>query len=511
MTNYHGYQGFEQSAKRKRKRADQLSYMAMSGGPKTLGAGLSQLGTAVLARRADKRADKAERKASSKKQAVAEALMKQMGLTPEQSAMYQVAPGAVIADRMAAPHRKREWDWRESQAAQAQSNADRTFNAQQDRYEDDRTYRSERDTIMDQRYDEGLEYRDNRDAVEDGRYREQTKPKYQFINTEDGVFRGDPITGEVMPMSGGLTPQQPPQAFDYQSPFDGMQLQPISDEGDEPPQLKLPKRLDHVNERLTNQETVRLPGGPMAATGGLGGEVPAINGHVRTGNQYHSGMDQSVPGMDRQGDPTAFDQTLDREAAKTAQEWVSGGQARTMAALNELKSIIKELETTDKNLSGPGVGLLPERFRPKSTDMRQRVESVVQGTLKETLGGQFAKAEADQLFSRAFNDDIQEHYNVNRLRRLYEKSANAAAQIDRMAAYGKQYGTLRGYSGHLQGFNQALGKTPEPNAPGGPSIQMFNQATQTQAPVQIQTAEDYEKLAPGTPFISPDGKRGVKR
>lgn len=493
-----------------------MQYGALQMGPKNWGSGLAQIGQALLARRAATKADKAEAAASEEKQRIQAALMKQMGYTPEQEALYQVGGlDAVNAQEQRDYNRGRDKiaDQRWQQTQDYRASRDQVADQ---RYAETQSYQRGRDQVADQRYAEGLEYRDGRDAVEDSRYNAQiaaqAAPKYQFLNTDNGVMRGDPKTGEVVPMGGGFQPrQQAPQPFNYQSPFEKMQLQPISETGRDGPVI--------IPQAQRVGETVRLGGHPMAQSGG---EVPAVNGHVRTGNQYNSNMDMRLPEsqlgsrVGGRGASSPFDSTLDREAAKDANEWLDGGQAQAIAGLQQFRQLIDELENGDlknKNLSGAAISWLPEGMSPNATDVEDRIGSVVQKSLRSILGAAYTQKEGEDVIKRAWNPSLPEKYNIPRLKRAYEQMLNDAMMKDRKAAYARQMGTMRGYAGHLPEFNEVTRGAPEPNAPGGPSIQMYNQAVQASggAPVQIQSAEDYENLAPGTPFIAPDGKKGVKR
>ncbi len=440
------------------------------------------------------------------------------GMTPQRQALAHLNPQGFAAHQMGAPER-----------ADARAHRDKVFNANQTHR--DRTYNNtvDRQKIQDKRYDSEIQYRDQRDATQDERYAaeqaesarrwnktyEQNQPApYQYLQLPNGqgVVKGNRQTGETEFISGyGGDSYYEPVPEPYFSPFENFTK--TSAPGGEKANVPIvPGRAVKAGE------TVRI-GGPAAAQ--TGAEVPAINGHVRTGNEYHPGMNQSLPSrmtrprVANKGKPSPFDSALDTAAAKTAEEWFNGDQAVALQGIMELDSLIEELEEATKpggdNLSGPYIGMMPDHVRQKGKHMKQRAHRVVQSTLKAVLGGQFTEKEAEQLFARTYDDSVQEYLNVEKLKVVRDEMVWRALQRDRSAAYGKTHGTMRGYTGHLPQFNEHLAGEREPNAPGGPTLQMYNEATATQQPVQIRTAEDYERLAPGTPFIDPDGNPGVKR
>jgi len=149
--------------------------------------------------------------------------------------------------------------------------------------------------------------------------------------------------------------------------------------------------------------------------------------------------------------PTEFDKTRDREFAKNITDWTLGGQQTAYTNLQALAGVIEELESGEKNLTGPVVGSLPWRSvtAPASRDAEDRVGRVVQQSLKAILGGQFAEREAQDLLSRSYNTRLQEGFNADRLRLLYNDLVMRAQMNDKAADYLKEHGLLDGFDGTI--------------------------------------------------------------
>ena len=102
-----------------------------------------------------------------------------------------------------------------------------------------------------------------------------------------------------------------------------------------------------------------------------------------------------------------------------------------------------------QELSGPLVGSLGafgrNIFNPEAEDVINRVSSVVQQSLKDTLGAQFAKTEGEQLIARAYDPKAPPELNAARLRALFmELDAIANAKLALNSQFTK-YGTVAGY------------------------------------------------------------------
>ena len=102
-----------------------------------------------------------------------------------------------------------------------------------------------------------------------------------------------------------------------------------------------------------------------------------------------------------------------------------------------------------QELSGPLIGSLGafgrNIFNPEAEDVINRVSSVIQQSLKDTLGAQFAKTEGEQLIARAYDPKAPPELNAARLRALFmELEAIANAKLALNSQFTK-HGTVAGY------------------------------------------------------------------
>jgi hypothetical protein len=129
------------------------------------------------------------------------------------------------------------------------------------------------------------------------------------------------------------------------------------------------------------------------------------------------------------GGTKPFEQELGTKAA----EWY-GKRNKAYSDINDLDRVIGVIETAQANgdqLSGGIINFLPDDakdlFNPQGQDVRRSVEKVIQASLKETLGAQFAEREGRQIFERTWNPKAPMEYNLRRVRQLHGE-LNAYAQ-----------------------------------------------------------------------------------
>lgn len=125
------------------------------------------------------------------------------------------------------------------------------------------------------------------------------------------------------------------------------------------------------------------------------------------------------------------------------------GEARNRAA--KIKTVLDKLEAGEQ-LTGPLLGAIGEFgrsvFAPTSQQAKDLVESVVQTSLREILGGQFAQQEGKELIKRSYNINLPPEQNAARLRALFAQLDAAAQAKAGMAEYFKQNNfSLAGYEG----------------------------------------------------------------
>jgi hypothetical protein len=143
-------------------------------------------------------------------------------------------------------------------------------------------------------------------------------------------------------------------------------------------------------------------------------------------------------------------EALDKAYAKDHLEWVRGGRADMQSQIQNVGEVMSALEQ-GQPLTGTLLTLAPDFVRafadPESLDAQQKVEEVVQRSLRVTLGAQFTEKEGDRLIARAYNPQLSPQINARRLRKLYQKLGETAQARNAMADYFDKNGTLQGYKG----------------------------------------------------------------
>ena len=157
------------------------------------------------------------------------------------------------------------------------------------------------------------------------------------------------------------------------------------------------------------------------------------------------------------------------------------GEARNRAA--KIKTVLDKLEAGEQ-LTGPLLGLAGEFgrsvFAPESQQAKDLVESVVQTSLREILGGQFAQQEGKELIKRSYNINLPPEQNAARLRALFAQLDAAAEAKSGMAKYFKENNfSLAGYEGSkytpsradLEAAMDAAVVTDSPDTKAAPAVQ----------------------------------------
>jgi len=150
------------------------------------------------------------------------------------------------------------------------------------------------------------------------------------------------------------------------------------------------------------------------------------------------------------GDLSPMWEAIDKDFASQYTKWVGGGGSDAKALIANIGGVLEKLEQ-GKPLTGALVGTMPDFVRafthPEAQDAKDRVESVVQRSMRETLGAQFTEQEGERLIARAYNPVLRPEMNAARLRSLFTVMESAAAAKDAMVDHANEHGTLRGYEG----------------------------------------------------------------
>lgn len=216
-------------------------------------------------------------------------------------------------------------------------------------------------------------------------------------------------------------------------------------------------------EYLNWQRTGQLPqrfGGSPANQPTPSNPVPAAQPVPQSGFRVPGapglgiiGAGQSQQDIIQQARQQAGGKALDEQFAKDYATFVQGGAADSAKQLAQLQDVAKALRAPGANLTGPTLGNIPDTAKnfinPQSVAMRERVEEVVQRSLRAILGAQFTEKEGERLIARAYNPRLSEAENAIRVDRLFTQLNNAFQQKKAAAQYFERNGTLEGWRGKL--------------------------------------------------------------
>ena len=122
-------------------------------------------------------------------------------------------------------------------------------------------------------------------------------------------------------------------------------------------------------------------------------------------------------------------------------------------------------------LSAIGVGDNTQALlAPEATAVRENVESVIQQSLRETLGAQFTEKEAERLIKRSFNTSLSEEENAKRLGTTIRALEGGMQAKDDAARFFDENGTLKGFTGAVPSvgdFDEALDNPEEASDSSG--------------------------------------------
>lgn len=205
---------------------------------------------------------------------------------------------------------------------------------------------------------------------------------------------------------------------------------------------------------------------------------------------------------------TPFQKKRDEAFAEKMIDWSSTGAVDSSRQVAQISSVMKQFEA-GKPLTGPlfaaldAVGL-SSIFSPEAKQAKDTVEQVVQRSLRETLGGQFAEREGERLIQRAYNPALPPEANLARLKGLFEQLSFADQAKRAMIEYANKNGTLVGYEGpemptasQIEAAMDSAYKPDEVKTPqsGGGGL-----------PV-VKSDKDFDLLPSGAEFVDENGKR----
>jgi hypothetical protein len=153
---------------------------------------------------------------------------------------------------------------------------------------------------------------------------------------------------------------------------------------------------------------------------------------------------------------STFWKKVDEDFAKDFAQLSSSGLVSAERNAATIQAVLDKMGNTEgMQLSGPGQALLGRMgralFNPEAENVKGLVGQVVQQSLRETLGGQFAQKEGEALIQRAYDEALTPEMNAARLRALFTQLQSIAQSKRAMFDYAKAKGTLEGYEGPLVG------------------------------------------------------------
>jgi len=157
----------------------------------------------------------------------------------------------------------------------------------------------------------------------------------------------------------------------------------------------------------------------------------------------------------RQSRETAAGKEVDQTFAKDYVQFSTGGAQDAAKQISQLGDVVKQLGTPGTKLTGPLIGSVPDaalKFTGTGRNaiaMRERVEEVVQRSLRAILGAQFTEKEGERLIARAYNPNLSEKENAIRVGRLQTQLQQAFAAKQDAAQYFQKNNTLQGWKGKM--------------------------------------------------------------
>lgn len=195
---------------------------------------------------------------------------------------------------------------------------------------------------------------------------------------------------------------------------------------------------------------------PVGPGSGLGaGGLPPAPSAVRPPAQGLGvpGLSQSQQDIINQARQTAGGKAADEQFAKDYVSFNQGGAQDAAKQIAQLRDVSSALKDPKANLTGTLVGNMPEAVNtivnPKSVAMRERVEEVVQRSLRAILGAQFTEKEGERLIARAYNPRLSEKENAVRVDRLLTQLEGAYKSKVDASKYFEKNGTLEGFRGKM--------------------------------------------------------------
>lgn len=176
---------------------------------------------------------------------------------------------------------------------------------------------------------------------------------------------------------------------------------------------------------------------------------------VKIGNQPVELLEEPVVDLEAFYKRNPMQKKIDDIVAESVGPMLSGGADRKLESNLKNLEYAKGILADSSMATGSFVSMLPDAVRSripglqKGISARDAVRNVVQQTLRETLGAQFARIEGEMMMERAFDPRMPEAENIRRINLLADEVVNYAKAKSAAAEYLKQNGTMFGYAGAI--------------------------------------------------------------
>lgn len=145
--------------------------------------------------------------------------------------------------------------------------------------------------------------------------------------------------------------------------------------------------------------------------------------------------------------PTIGSVSADRAFAREYSDYLAGGgYSDTQNQIKSLEDAREKLKSGDQ-YTGYFMRAFSGNLNPKALALQQQIESSIQRTLKQTLGGQFTEREGQLFMQRGFDPKLSEAENAKKLTRMIDQLKIMDIAKREAIDYFEQNGTLSGYKG----------------------------------------------------------------
>lgn len=193
---------------------------------------------------------------------------------------------------------------------------------------------------------------------------------------------------------------------------------------------------------------------------------------------------------------TTFELEKDKKYADLLPDLTLSGISTAARNAATIKTVIEQLGNPKEgqDLTGPYQGMLGTLgrniFATESQEAFNNVASVLQQSLREILGGQFAEKEGAALIARGYDIYAPPEVNAARLRALYTQLEATAANKAKLMEYTGTYGTTAGFGGSasqpdVQDFYSAMSQAEkglgfnQPKSTGVNNVEQYRLNPQT--------------------------------